>query len=131
MYRYNLQLQIVRLSDDQIVPDNNPALVAWCLAGNKILPPLREAEPDWRSFLADLKTTSAFTVLQTAASQALNINAVATELRLLLGEAALGNPDPAGIQALLPAVASVLTPVQLQEIATAITQWHIPLELPG
>jgi len=89
-------------------------------------PPL---PPDWRGFLLAVKGTTIYQGLQEAAGLDLAANAIATELRLLLGEAALGMPDTAAIQEKLALIAAGLAPEDLQEIGGLIEAYLIPLAL--
>jgi hypothetical protein len=85
--------------------------------------------PDWRGFLAALRDTTVFQGLRGQARADVGANALATELRLALGEAALGMADIDSIQALLEELLPTLDEPQVAEIAAAIEEFHIPLAL--
>lgn len=86
-----------------------------------------QAAPDWRGFLNALRGTSVFTNLRSQARQDVAANALATELRTNLGEAAQGYPTVSVIQQLVNELYPSLTTQQVAEIQTAITAFKIPL----
>jgi hypothetical protein len=83
--------------------------------------------PDWRGFLGALRTTSVFAALRGQARQDVAANALATELRTALGEAALGLVDAATIQALLDELWPSLDATERGEILAGVEAFHIPL----
>lgn len=106
---------------------------AWLDAGNTPEPadPPPPLPADWRGFLAALRITTVFTSLRGQARADVAANALATELRTVLGEAALGMAEPAVIQGLLDELAPSLTAGQLAELSSLFTTYRIPLTLPA
>jgi hypothetical protein len=91
---------------------------------------LAQPEPDWRGFLAALRGTTVFSGLRAQSRVDVGANALATELRTTLGEAALGMADAAVIQRLVNELAPSLSAAQKTELATLITANNIPLTVP-
>jgi hypothetical protein len=87
----------------------------------------RAPGPDWRGFLGALRTTTVFAALRGQARQDVAANALATELRTALGEAALGLVDAATIQALLDELWPSLDATERGEILAGVEAFHIPL----
>lgn len=85
--------------------------------------------PDWRGFLAAVRQTSVFTQLRGSARADVAANALATELRTVLGEAALGMAEPAVVQGLLDELAPSLDAGQKSELSALFTTYRIPLAL--
>ena len=83
--------------------------------------------PRWREFLVALRSTEVFAALRTQARSDVATNALATELRTLLGEAALGLAEPAAVQELMGELLPALTPGQVAEIDAAIAATNVPL----
>lgn len=86
-------------------------------------------EPQWRDFLAALRATSVFATLRGQARVDVAVNALATELRTVLGEAALGMVEVAEVQELLDELLPTLTPEQVAEIEAGIAAFSIPLTM--
>lgn len=101
----------------------------WLAAGNTPEPadPPPPPPADWRGFLAALRGTTVFSDLRVGARTDVATNALATELRTTLGEAALGLVEPQVIQGLLDELLPSLTPPKRTEIGDLITQFNIPL----
>lgn len=127
---------IIRLADGANIPqaDGNRdyrEYLEWLAEGNESepadAPPLPPA--DWRGFLAALRGTTVFSALRSQARTDVAANALATELRTVLGEAALGMAEPAVVQALVTELLPSLSAPQIEEIATAAAAFHIPLTL--
>lgn len=124
-----------RLSDGAFVPigSRGPAgreYSAWLAEGNLPLPADPEPVlPNWRGFLRDLRGTVVFTSLRGQARRDVAANALATELRTLLGEAALGLIEEDAIQALLSELLPSLPAPQVAEIQAAIAANNIPLQV--
>jgi hypothetical protein len=107
----------------------------WLAAGNTPGPapePTPETpSPDWRGFLAALRDTSAFLQLRGAARIDVATNALATELRLALGEAALGMVDLETVQTLLNELWPTLSSEDRATVMSLISGYHIPLQGPA
>jgi hypothetical protein len=137
MENYKLVQQgVIRLSDNAGIPfapgnRDYQEYLDWLAGGNAPEPadPPPPPGPDWRGFLAALRDTTVFQGLRGAARADVATNALATELRLALGEAALGMADIDSTQALLGELLPTLDEPQVAEIATAIEEFHIPLAL--
>jgi hypothetical protein len=126
----------LRLADNTSIPfapgnRDYQEYLEWLAEGNTPEPadPPPPPSPDWRGFLASLRDTTVFAGLRGAARADVAANALATELRLALGEAALGMADLETIQALLGELLPTLSESQVAEIAAAIEEFHIPLAL--
>lgn len=91
------------------------------------LPDLSVPAPNWRRFLADLRLTAAFASVRSQARVDVGLNAVATELRTVLGEAGMGMAEPAVIQGLLNELLPSLTALEIAEIDAAIIANNVPL----
>jgi hypothetical protein len=135
-YKLSQRGSIIRLSDNASIPTapgnrDYREYLEWLAEGNTPEPadPPPPPGPDWRGFLAALRDTTVFQGLRGAARADVAANALATELRLALGEAALGLVDVESIQALLSELLPTLDEPQVAEIATAIEEFHIPLAL--
>lgn len=87
----------------------------------------RAPGPDWRGFLEALRDTTVFAALRSQARVNVEANALATELRAALGEAALGLVDMDTIQGLLNELLPTLPPEQIAEIQGGIAAFNIPL----
>jgi len=87
-------------------------------------------QPNWREFLNSLKQTTIVQDLRNASRVDVASNALATELRLALGEAALGLVDIPIIQVLLNELWSSLTEIEKETIITLVLQYNIPLQSP-
>ena len=87
--------------------------------------------PDWKGFLTALKETTVFQNLKDAARIDVSANALATELRLALGEAALGLVDIETIQSLLEDLWVMITESEQESILTLSALYHIPLQSPS
>lgn len=94
-------------------------------------PPAAEggSVPRWRPFLAALQASETFTALRGLSRSSISANALATELRLALGEAALGKPDVPSLQALVAELIPLLDTTQLNEIAGLLQTYSIPITL--
>jgi hypothetical protein len=88
-------------------------------------------KPDWRGFLQALRRTTVFAALRGQARMDVAANALATELRTALGEAALGLVDAATIQALLDELWPSLDATERGEILAGVEAFHIPLIEPA
>lgn len=112
---------------------NNPEYkiyLEWLSEGNipdpeDILP----FSPKWKQFLTSLRSTETFTLLRSQARVSIEANALATELRTELGEAASGISTAGNIQPLLDQLSVGITTSQKQEILDLITIYHIPLTI--
>lgn len=124
---------IFRIEDRAYIPadptnSDYQEYLAWVAAGNDTLPVDPEpVGPDWKGFLSGLRTTTVFGALRQRARNNVQANALATELRTVLGEAALGFPQVEAIQGLVDELAPSLTPEQIAEIVTVVTANNIPL----
>lgn len=131
--------KIRRLADGAVIPlTQKPGITpipqtleyqAWLADGNTPEPadPPPPPPADWRGFLNALKQTTVFTTLRGNARADVAANALATEMRTALGEAALGLVDSLTIQALLDELIPTLTNEQVVEIQDLITANNIPL----
>jgi hypothetical protein len=125
---------IRRLTDNAFIPQapgnrDYQEYLEWLAEGNTPEPadPPPPPGPDWRGFLQALRTTTVFASLRGQARQDVAANALATELRTALGEAALGLVEADAIQGLLNELLPNLAPQQVVEIQAAITANNIPL----
>jgi hypothetical protein len=82
-------------------------------------------DPQWANFVAAVRETAAFSRLRYASRQSLVANALATELRILLGEAAAGNPSITEMQALFDAFP--LSKEEKGEVDKLLNIFFIPL----
>lgn len=130
--RFDTVIRLLDGANIPIDPDNRDYIeyLKWEAKGNT--PEAADPEPvvpDWKGFLLDLRGTTVFTSLRGQARTDVAANALATELRTLLGEAALGLVEVEAIQELLNELAPALPPIQIQEIAQAVLDNNIPLSL--
>jgi hypothetical protein len=137
-YKILNEAQILRLSDNAFIPlapgnRDYQEYLEWLAEGNTPEPadPPPPPGPDWRGFLAALRTTTVFAALRGQARQDVAANALATELRTALGEAALGLVDAATIQALLDELWPSLDATERGEILAGVEAFHIPLIEPA
>lgn len=93
------------------------------------VPQSRPPEADWRGFLQAMRTTTVFAALRGQARADVAANALATELRTALGEAALGMVEADTIQALVDELLPSLTPQQVAEIQAGIVAFGAPLTI--
>lgn len=126
---------IIRESDQAIIPidignRDYREFLRWTESGNTPeQPDVEIASPNWTQFLIDLKATSIFNQLKQLSRSDIEINALSTELRISLGESALGMADIQYIQELLTELDTYLTEQQRTEILQIIASNHIPLTL--
>jgi hypothetical protein len=128
---------IVRLSDNAFIPQapgnrDYAEYLEWLEAGNEPLPAPEPPAPgpDWRGFLAALRDTSVFQELRDQARADVGANALATELRIAMGEAALGLVDVDAIQVLLVELWPSITEAQQNTILALAATHFIPLQAP-
>jgi hypothetical protein len=88
------------------------------------------ARSDWKGFFKSLKETTIFQDLRDQSRTDISTNALSTELRLSLGEAALGLVDIETIQSLLEELWPGLSEVEQDIIVDLIVENHIPLQNP-
>lgn len=122
-----IRVSFIAGGDDRIHEEFNN----WLAEGNTPEPadPPPPPDADWRGFLDALRSSTVFAALRGQARLDVGANALATELRLALGEAALGMADPESIQVLLGELLPTLDAGQVSEIATAVETFNIPLSL--
>lgn len=125
---------ILRLSDRVVIPvdpgnRDYEEYLGWVAAGNTSQPadPPPPPTADWRGFLEAMRETTVFAALRGQARANVAANALATELRTALGEAALGMVDEAPMQLLLSELLPSLTLAQKAEIQAGINAYSIPL----
>ncbi len=129
---------IFRLADEAVIPID-PAnrdfqeYSVWLNQGNTPEPadPPSPPPPDWSGFLAAVKSTSVFSNLRQRSRANVTDNAIATELRTLLGEAALGLVDADAVQEILDGIGPTFTPPERQGLQDLFTIYRIPLTLEG
>lgn len=85
---------------------------------------------NWAGFFAYIQTTTVWTYLNVASASDLQINTVATFLRILLSEAATGRPDQASIQGGLAILWPGLSAPYRAEITSGMTTFNLPLTVP-
>jgi hypothetical protein len=126
---------IQRLSDGLLIPTQmrNRAYreyLAWVDAGNTTTPadPPPPPPADWPGFLAALKASDVFTMLRAESRVDTAVNALATELRLELTDAARGAPDVAALEGLVGELSPLLTAPQRAGIDTLLAAYHVPLD---
>ena len=137
-YRLSQPGSIVRLSDNAQIPvdpgnSDYREYLDW-LAGGSIPEPADPAPPppaDWHGFLTALRDTPVFQSLRGAARVDVAANALATELRLALGEAALGMVDVEGVQSLLSELWPALSSADREAIVALVLKHRIPLQAPS
>lgn len=83
--------------------------------------------PKWKNFLKDLRETSTFGAMRASSRLDIYANALATEIRTELGEAALGISTEGHIQPLLDELVLGLSTSQIGEISDLISLHNIPL----
>lgn len=127
---------IIRLLDGATIPlapgnRDYRDYLAWLADGNtpEAADPPPPPSPEWREFLKSLRETSVFSNLKAQARVNIEANALATELRTELGEAALGISTEGNIQPLLDELSVGITTSQKQEISNLITIHYIPLTI--
>lgn len=103
--------------------------LSWLEAGNEPFdPPLPPPpSPNWKGFLIALRSTSVFNSLREASRLDISFTALASELRITLGEAALGAAEPPIIQGLVNELIPHLTTEQLLELQTVVAEYNVPL----
>lgn len=84
--------------------------------------------PNWREFLSELRQTEVFSLIKEQSRSDIQINGIFTELRINLGEAALGVSNNEEVQDILYELVSVLTTEQISEIQSLIEKYNIPLQ---
>lgn len=137
MALYKLAYQgTIQRSDGAVIPpdERNRAYrdyLDWLAKGNTPDPadPPAPPSPEWGKFLQSLRQTTVFTLLRAQSRVDIEANALATELRTELGEAALGISTSGNIQPLLDVLAVGLTTSQKQEISDLIDIHYIPLTI--
>jgi hypothetical protein len=111
-------------------PDNRDyqEYLNWLSKGNTPQPPdIEPSDPDWKTFLNAVRTTSAFNKLRNASKTNLEANTLATELRVELTDAAFGNPNIIILQLLVNQLLLYLTLEEKQELLNVINLYNIPL----
>lgn len=96
---------------------------------NQELQIILEQSPEWKQFLLALTQTTVFTNVRQLSRVDVGANALATELRTSLGEAALGFAEPMIIQGLFNELIPSLTVQELTEIGSLIQIHRIPLSV--
>lgn len=84
-------------------------------------------QPNWRNFLQELKLTNVFQTVRLGSRSNVEINAIATELRTLIGEAALGFPEIELIQNVLNELILNLNNDEINEINQLIISNNLPV----
>lgn len=85
--------------------------------------------PKWKEFLLSLTQTVVFQNVRQLSRVNVESNAIATELRTSLGEAALGFPEVSIIQSLFDELIPALSQQELNEIDTLIESNNIPITM--
>lgn len=134
-YKLTRYDNIRRISDNTIIPKNDLnsdyiEYLKWIEEGNT---PLPEDPPiiyeDWRGFTVGVSTSSTFQFLRSGSMVDIGINALATELRILLSEASLGISNKENIQQLLSTLIPLLSEAQINELNELFIRYNIPLTL--
>lgn len=94
---------------------------------NQELYNLLNVDPDWKEFLKGLMQTNVFTSVRQLSRVDVGANAIATELRTSLGEAAFGFAEPIVIQSLFDELSSSLSQSELTEIDNLVQLNRIPI----
>jgi hypothetical protein len=107
--------------------------LSWLSKGNvpgaAVATPPPPPPADWAGLLVALRDTNVFARLRGQARLNVEANAVATELRTLLGEAALGLVQADAIQALITDVAPTIPEGERDRLRTLFARFRVPLTL--